>query len=412
MDLQFLSENRNGLLEEMGRRGYSPRYIAQFDSMLRFLVECDEAACWECYEDAYESYRKSAGSPHLARIARSVLAGIERYHREGVFPGDGRRRASPNGGARSRLKPSFAGLVSRYCELEGRRGAKKQSTIDGEASCAACFLLAMQERGRSDVGQVSEGDALSFFLDGEGRMAKSRTYAKTLRTFFKVLSDDAACARVHEMLPKVKKGPGPMRGLSDGDVAALMGLLRSDAVSLRDRAIGMLFVSYGLRRSDISGLKLPDVDWRASTLAVTQQKTGAPVELPLLPEVGNALYDYIAAERPECDNPYVFQSTARPYGRLSPGAVYGVAARLLDRAGVERADGERRGSHVFRHRVATKLLGRGERQPVISAVLGHEDPRSVEAYLSADVAHLRQCALSIERFPIPEKVFAPWASTT
>ena len=411
MDVQFLRENRDVLLDEMGRRGYSPRYIAQFGSLLRFVTECGEAARWEDYEDAYESYCKRTESPHVARVAKSVLAGIERYHHEGIVPGDG-RRASPNGDARSRLKPPFADLVDRYRELEGRRGAKKPSTVEAEASCAACFLLAMQERGCSDAGQASEPDVLSFFLDGEGRMMRSCTYAKNLRIFFRALSDDPGCARMLAMLPKPRKKAKPMRGLSGGDVAALMGLLRSDAVSLRDRAIGLLFVSYGLRRSDISGLKLSDVNWRASTLAVVQQKTGAPVELPLLPEVGNALYDYITSERPECGNPYVFQSNARPYGRLSPGGVYGVAVRLLDRAGVERADGERRGSHVFRHRVATELLGGGAQQPVISAVLGHEDPRSVEAYLSADVAHLRECALSIGRFPIPEEVFAPWPSTT
>ncbi|MBQ9004136.1 MAG: tyrosine-type recombinase/integrase, partial [Eggerthellaceae bacterium] len=363
MDVQFLRENHDALLDEMGRRGYSPRYIAQFESLLRFVAECGEAVRWEGYEDAYESYCKTIESPHLARIAKSVLAGIERYHHEGVFPGDGRRRTSPSGDARSRLKQPFADLVDRYRELEGRRGAKKPSTIAAEASCAACFLLAMQERGCLDVGQASEPDVLSFFLDCEGRMAKSYTYAKSLRTFFKVLSDNPECARIHAFLPKPRKNKSPLRGLSDGDVAALMSLLRSDAVSLRDRAIGMLFVSYGLRRSDISGLKLSDVSWRASTLSIVQQKTGAAIELPLLPEVGNALYDYIAAERSECDNPYVFQAAARPYGRLSPGGVYGVGVRLLDRAGVERAEGERRGSHVFRHRVATELLGSGEQQP-------------------------------------------------
>ena len=61
---------------------------------------------------------------------------------------------------------------------------------------------------------------------------------------------------------------------------------------------------------------------------------------------------------------------------------------------------------MFRHRVATELLGDESPQPVVSGVLGHEDLRSVEAYVAADIEHLRSCALSIGAWPIPEGVFA------
>lgn len=187
-----------------------------------------------------------------------------------------------------------------------------------------------------------------------------------------------------------------------------MRVLREGPLRLRDRAIGLLLCSYGLRRSDVSRLRLADIDWESSVLRILQQKTGAAVELPLLPEPGNALYRYIAEERPLCDDPYVFQSLGRPRGRLSPGGVYAVATRVLDLAGVERGEGGPRGSHLFRHGVATAMLGSGSPRPVISGVLGHEDPRSVEAYLSADIVHLRACALSIAPFPIPEEVFERW----
>jgi hypothetical protein len=50
-------------------------------------------------------------------------------------------------------------------------------------------------------------------------------------------------------------------------------------------------------------------------------------------------------------------------------------------------------------------LGNGVPQPVISRTLGHTSPNSLEAYLSADFKHLKECALSIEGFPVSEGVF-------
>ena len=412
MDVRALEEGRDTLIATMAERGYSRGYMERFGKMVDFVLDNNGAEQWKGYDDVYDSYCQTTSSEHLKRVGRSILAGIERFHREGKAPGDGRRRPAERPRAYLRLAPEFKSVVDAFIEREAARGAKKDSTIGSEAACASCFLLAVQERGRSRLADVGERDVMSFFVGPDGGMAKSRTYAKSVRAVFKALSDDAECRRILAMLPRPKPRRKPMRRLSDGDVAAIMDVLRSDGVTLRDRAIGLLLVSYGLRRSDVSGLRLSDIGWRSSSLSITQQKTGSPVELPLLPEVGNALYDYVTAERPECDDPYVFQSLARPYGRLSPGGVYGVAVRLLDAAGIERAEGERRGSHVFRHRVATALLEADEARPVISAALGHEDPRSVEAYLSADVAHLRECALSIERFPIPEEVFARWAGST
>lgn len=58
------------------------------------------------------------------------------------------------------------------------------------------------------------------------------------------------------------------------------------------------------------------------------------------------------------------------------------------------------GLHIFRHHLATDLLAKEVPLPVISKILGHASPISTETYLSADFAHLKECALSIESFAI------------
>lgn len=407
MDVTRLASVGDGLLAGMLERGYSKGYIGRFASMLSYITENAEAEGWSSYDDVLESYSERVASRHVLRQAKSVLRGIERFDRDGALPGDGHRHR--RGGSRELLGEPFARVIDGFVARELGRGAKRRSTIESEASCAAGFLLAMQRLGRERPEDVTEADVLGFFFGG-GVLTRSKSHIKSVGSVMGAAAKagDEGCAAIAGFLPRPLVRKPATRPLDEGERAAVMRVLRGDSLRLRDRAIGLLLVSYGLRRSDVSGLRLADIDWESSVLRIRQQKTGAPVELPLLPEAGNALCRYIAEERPDRGDPYVFQSLSRPYGRLSPGGVYGVATRVLDLAGVERRKGEPRGSHLFRHGVATAMLGAESPRPVISGVLGHDDPRSVEAYLSADIVHLRACALSIAPFPIPEEVFERW----
>jgi len=83
-----------------------------------------------------------------------------------------------------------------------------------------------------------------------------------------------------------------------------------------------------------------------------------------------------------------------------------VAVKIFKAAGIRQLRGDRKGFHIFRHHLATALLGNGVPQPVISRTLGHSSPNSLEPYLSADFAHLKECSMSIERFPVPEEVLS------
>ncbi|WP_420828431.1 tyrosine-type recombinase/integrase [Dehalobacterium formicoaceticum] len=87
------------------------------------------------------------------------------------------------------------------------------------------------------------------------------------------------------------------------------------------------------------------------------------------------------------------------------GSIGNISNKIMKAANIRQSAGDRRGFHIFRHRVATELLGSGVPQPVISRALGHTSPNSLETYLSADFKHLKECALSIERFPMPKGVF-------
>ena len=85
---------------------------------------------------------------------------------------------------------------------------------------------------------------------------------------------------------------------------------RSTVMGKRDYAIILLGARNGLRGCDIIHLKLTDIDWRAGEIRLIQKKTGNPLVLPLLPDVGEALKEYILNGRPDSSSEFIFEGDA------------------------------------------------------------------------------------------------------
>ena len=85
----------------------------------------------------------------------------------------------------------------------------------------------------------------------------------------------------------------------------------------RNYAMLLLALRTGLRSIDIVNLKLGDIQWKRNTIEIVQAKTGTPLVLPLLTDVGNAIADYILNGRPDSQQPYIFLRTQAPYRKLS-----------------------------------------------------------------------------------------------
>ena len=170
-------------------------------------------------------------------------------------------------------------------------------------------------------------------------------------------------------------------------------------MNIRDRAIGKLLYYTGMRASDIAGMKLTDIDWDRDEIHLVQKKTSSPLILPLTAVVGNAIYDYISNERPVITNDdHVFLARKKRPHCLEGSDLIPIVDKIFSLAGIRQNKGDRRGTHIFRHRFATILTENDVDKAVISDSLGHSDPKSLDIYLSADIESLRECALSIECF--------------
>jgi integrase len=181
--------------------------------------------------------------------------------------------------------------------------------------------------------------------------------------------------------------------ISEKDQAEL--IVQLDKESKRTKVIILLVMRLGLRNCDICNLTFQEVDWRNDQIKLSQKKTGEPLILPLLPDVGNALMDYILNERPKRDDhyPYIFLRKQAPYNRLT--TIYHICSGLLARLGVKPVNGTATGAHLFRYSMVHKLLAAKVPHQVITDVLGHSSKESDKPYLSMEESMLRMCALDL-----------------
>jgi len=182
---------------------------------------------------------------------------------------------------------------------------------------------------------------------------------------------------------------------SQEDVMKLLALVdRSNQVGKRNYAIMLLITRLGLRSKDVAHLKFENINWEENKISLIQHKTGRPLTLPLLEDVGLAIIDYLKFGRPKCDFQNVFIRHKPPADAFSSGAIYNLVARYIGKAGL-LTQGKKRGPHALRHSLAGRLLEENVPLPIISEILGHANTNTTAAYLSISIDKLRRCALEV-----------------
>ena len=204
--------------------------------------------------------------------------------------------------------------------------------------------------------------------------------------------------------PRVYRGERLPRALPWDTVRALLlSIDRASPMGFRDYAIFLLIATYGLRASEIVTLQLEDVQWRAGQIRIAQQKTGAPLILPLTDHVGDALVDYLSKGRPALPQREIFLRCRAPAGVLKPTAVTEAFQGAVRRSGLEIPF---QGPHCLRHSYAVHLLRQGTTLKTIGDILGHRSAESTCVYLRLAIDDLREVALPLptETGPRPTEV--------
>lgn len=271
------------------------------------------------------------------------------------------------------LRPATLELYrSHLSQLEGHLVRRGVDVASLEPSDIDAFIVALRERmsASSLTSVCSALRHLLRWLFREGRLSR----------------DLSGCVGK----PQAYRLATVPRSIPWADIERTLAVVdRQTVTGIRDYAMLLLIVLYGLRAREVAALTLDDVDWRSERLHVRGRKCGHSTLYPLSATAGSALLAYLRV-RPETGSRQVFIQACSPYRPVNYGVVSSRAQHYLRSAGVAV---RRPGSHTLRHSCAQRLVDADFSLKVIGDYLGHSVPSSTEIYTKVAIETLRKVAL-------------------
>jgi integrase/recombinase XerD len=242
---------------------------------------------------------------------------------------------------------------------------------------------------------VSRDDLVDFLADLYRHKLESRTVARhlvTLRNFFRfaqvneLITDDPS---LNLESPKIRRSlPGYLR-LEEVE-KLLTQPDEKTPIGLRDRSMLEVLYSSGLRVSELTGLRVMDLDRSAGCVRCVGK--GDKERIVPVGKRAMALVDrYLRDARPKLlakgqfgNSPILFLN--RRGSRLSRVGVWKILSAYGRRAGLRVA----LTPHTLRHSFATHLLERGADLRSVQLMLGHSDISTTQIYTHVVEERLKQ----------------------
>lgn len=230
-------------------------------------------------------------------------------------------------------------LLQRFCAEIKRYRSMAETSFNVAKSAIRRFLLEMQGHGFNSLGDFSQKNIncciTSFALHYNGGL---NTAIYCVRVFLQFLFEsELTDVDLSKSLPELTATRKMFHeSFSSNELECLLGHPdRTTALGKRDYAMMLLAAQSGLRACDIVRLEMHNIDWRTREISLVQHKTNQPLSLPLEPEIGNAIADYILNGRPNSTIPNIFlchTGASRPLDARSASGV--VSKRSLWRGNV------------------------------------------------------------------------------
>jgi len=241
---------------------------------------------------------------------------------------------------------------------------------------------------------------LSAFLNGEATLTSDRLRAylrkhsttpitrarklSTLRTFVKYLKAAGVLANdPTEVLEAPFKRKRLPKALSERQTFEMLDQESAGQTPLRDRALLELIYAAGLRVSELVGVNLDDIDFKAGSIIVMGK--GSKERVAFFGQTAtSAVQDYMSAERIDAvDGKALF--TNKKGGRLTTRTVQNVVKRWSIRIGLAPETSP----HTLRHSFATHMLDHGADLKTVQQLLGHESLETTQIYTHISVERLK-----------------------
>lgn len=237
-------------------------------------------------------------------------------------------------------------------------------------------------------------DAVYYYENSNRTLARKKSSVSVL---FKQLYRD-------ELIPKnitdgfdpirvPKPGEREIKALQDDEVMIMLDAVSNGAgltdkerqywekTKLRDKAILIVFLTYGLRLSELQQLNVSSFNYQRGEFTI-YRKRGKESVMPLNQSVTGAVQDYVEKERPdegiaEGDEDALFLSLRK--GRMTERQIRELVKKYTSIGmNVSRHSGY--SPHKLRATTATSLIGRGNSIFDVQELLDHEQVTTTQLY--------------------------------
>jgi integrase/recombinase XerD len=159
-------------------------------------------------------------------------------------------------------------------------------------------------------------------------------------------------------------------------------------LGLRDRAMLELLYATGMRRMELSNLRLSNIDFKEQVLEIRNSKAAKDRIIPVSDRALKWLAKYLGKSRPalcsEESGDFVFLIYQ---GRsFKPSQISKRLKKYLAQSGL----GHKGACHVFRHTFATQMLEAGVDLRLIQEMLGHSDADVTRIYTRVSIRKLQE----------------------
>ncbi len=270
-------------------------------------------------------------------------------------------------------------------------------TVRGRRNAIRRFIAWCDERGLDDPREITRPmleryqKYLFYYRKADGApltIGMQVQYLAPLKTWFKWLS------RSHHILANPAADldlPRQPKSLprSVPSVQEVEAILReaepSNAQGLRDRAMLETLYATGLRRMELPGVAIYDIDLNRGVLWVRRGKGNRERVVPLGKRATAWLNKYLTESRPELLGPDTDALFLTDYGEpMPPHYVAEKVKRYMQFAGVDRPGS----THLLRHACATHMLEGGADIRYIQEMLGHANLQTTEIYTHVSIDKL------------------------
>lgn len=260
------------------------------------------------------------------------------------------------------------------------------------------FLQFAKKNKIKEVKDIQISTLLKFFRITKMERTMKAVFANCLRIFTKYLFEEGLISKnIGLLIPKFKRTPNSKlpQTYSPGELKQLLKSIdRASPTAKRNYAIVQLLVQFGLRPSDVTELNINNINWDSDKIVFNHAKNGELNVKPLIPEVGNAIMDYLKNGRPESDDCHVFLAHRPPKLSLSSNAISSIVARTFRASNIDPT-GRTVRPRVFRYSYASRLEKANVPYHLIAKGLGHKGTTSVKGYTPIENEDLKVCCLEV-----------------